>query len=208
VDQPYPDDVMTAASAAIVDALEQHHVTDVRWFRAWRGQPIVWLVTETRAEGAALVQQPGVENTVRSLLAESGVPNELASRAVVALKSQETIDQSFRGSWTMAIQLHPRDTHEVMNDAVPAIVAALGECGVTDVEWMVGYHGYPVCQLITTTDAEKAVVVEHDHFRDTVVQHLAEAGVPSEPLEQAAVTVQSQETVDRDFEGRWLYTWM
>ncbi|HVQ86783.1 MAG TPA: hypothetical protein VMT88_01255, partial [Actinomycetes bacterium] len=58
---------------------------------------------------------------------------------------------------------------------------------------------------VTTTDAEKATVVEHGFFRPEVLSALAGAGVAPDLVERAGVTVESQETVDRDFEGRWFY---
>lgn len=42
-------------------------------------------------------------------------------------------------------------------------------------------------------------------LRDEVLAALREAGVQSEFVEQTHITVQSQETVDRDYESNWSY---
>ena len=70
--------------------------------------------------------------------------------------------------------------------AVPRIVAALRDRGVTDVLFFLGFHGEPVLWHVTATDAQKAEVARHEFFRT-----------------QADVTVESEETVGRDFGGDW-----
>jgi len=89
--------------------------------------------------------------------------------------------------------------------AVPAIVRATAPHGVTDAYWFIAYYGYPVVWLVTATDAEKAGVIAHRVLRPEVLAALGDAGVALDLLERAAVTVQSQETVDRDFGGSWYY---
>ena len=98
-----------------------------------------------------------------------------------------------------------RDTGTAVVAAVPVIIGSLAANGVTDVQWFLAFHGYPVVWLVTTSDAEKAVVAEHGFFRAEVLSALAEAGVAPDLLERVHVTVESQETVDRDFEGSWFY---
>jgi hypothetical protein len=92
-----------------------------------------------------------------------------------------------------------------VTDAVPVIVRSLAAHGVSDVQWFLAFHGYPVVWLVTSTDTEKATVVEQGFFRRDVLSALAGAGVAPDLVERAAVTVESQETVDRDFEGSWFY---
>lgn len=104
-------------------------------------------------------------------------------------------DSAARGSRTSA----------AVTAAVPVIVDSLATYGVTNVFWFLAYYGSPVVWLVTTTDDEKATVVEHGFFRPDVLSALAGAGVAPDLVERAGVTVESQETVDRDFEGRWFH---
>jgi|EBPBio282013_DNA_FD.fasta_scaffold13737_5 hypothetical protein len=97
------------------------------------------------------------------------------------------------------------ETSAAVTSAVPVIIRSLAAHGVTDVQWFLAFHGYPVVWLVTSTDAEKATVVEHGFFRSQVLSALAGAGVARDLVERAGVTVESQETVDRDFEGSWFY---
>jgi hypothetical protein len=90
--------------------------------------------------------------------------------------------------------------------AVPKIVDALNQWGVTRVTWFRAFHGYPVVWLVTETDAAKAVVMDHSCFRSTVQDILVANGAePALAAETAlrGVTVESEETVARDFDGSW-----
>ena len=97
------------------------------------------------------------------------------------------------------------ETSAAVTAAIPVIVGSLATHGVRDVQWFLAFHGYPVMWLMTSTDAEKATAVEHGFFRPEVLAALAQAGVAPDLVERAGVTVESQETVDRDFEGSWFY---
>lgn len=90
-------------------------------------------------------------------------------------------------------------------EAVPAIVAAGVGLGVVGAHWFLAFHGYPVVWLVTATDGEKAEVAERGLLRAEVLTALRESGVQADLLEQTHVTVESQETVDRDYEGNWYY---
>jgi hypothetical protein len=57
--------------------------------------------------------------------------------------------------------------------AVPVIVSSLGVYGVTNVQWFLAYHGYPVIWLVTTTDLEKAAIVEQGFLRPEVLSALS-----------------------------------
>lgn len=96
-----------------------------------------------------------------------------------------------------------RATSRAVTAAVPAIVRALAGHGVTDAYWFLAYYGYPVIWLITSTDAEKADVAAHGFFRAEVLAALGGAGVAPDLAERAGLTVESHETVNRDFEGNW-----
>lgn len=96
-------------------------------------------------------------------------------------------------------------TSTAVNVAVPAIVAAGAGLGVLNAFWFLALHGYPVIWLVTATDAEKAEVAKRGLLRAEVLAALREAGVQSDLVEQTHITVESQETVDRDYEGSWYY---
>jgi hypothetical protein len=96
-------------------------------------------------------------------------------------------------------------TSVAVAEAVPVIVGALAAHGVTDVQWFIAFHGYPVIWLVTASDDEKAAVAGRGFFRPEVVVALSAAGVESDLAQRVSVTVESQETVDRDFEGSWFY---
>ena len=87
--------------------------------------------------------------------------------------------------------------------AIPAIVAATAGQGVVDAHWFIAFHGYPVIWLVTTTDADKDEVAARGFFRPEVLVALRAAGVRSDLVDRTHVTVESQETVDRDFDGSW-----
>jgi hypothetical protein len=56
VEERYSDEDITAANA-IVDSLHEHGVIGGRWFRAYDGEAVLWLVTESDAEKAAVAGQ-------------------------------------------------------------------------------------------------------------------------------------------------------
>lgn len=96
-------------------------------------------------------------------------------------------------------------THAAVTDAVPLMVSSLARHGVTGVHWFLAFEGYPVVWLVTQTDAAKAVVAEHESLRADVLVALAKGGVAPDLVAQAVVTVESQETVDREWDGNWWY---
>ena len=89
--------------------------------------------------------------------------------------------------------------------AVPRLVDALGEWGITDVRWFLAFHGEPVLWLETRTDAEKAAVAARECFTEQVREILTEAGLDADLARRARVTVESAQSVERDFEGSWFY---
>lgn len=96
-------------------------------------------------------------------------------------------------------------TSAAVTVAVAAIAAAGARTGVVDVLWFLSFHGYPVIWLVTAMDAQKAEVARHGLLRPEVLAALREAGVRPDLLEQVHITVESQETVDREYEGSWFY---
>ncbi|GAB2698477.1 hypothetical protein [Thalassiella azotivora] len=94
-------------------------------------------------------------------------------------------------------------TAAAVTQAIPAVVAAGADLGVIDARWFLAFHGYPVIWLVTATDEAKVAVTEHGLLRPQVMAALQVAGVRLDLVEQTQVTVESEETVKRDFEGSW-----
>ena len=100
----------------------------------------------------------------------------------------------------------PRELFSALDRAKPAIVAALSARGVVRIEWVVGFvRPYSVwAWLGTATDAERDALPELP-FRDEVLEILRSAGLSEGDVGEFGTTKQSQETVDRDYEGSWFY---
>ena len=86
---------------------------------------------------------------------------------------------------------------------MPWIVQTLAGYGVVGAFSFGAYSDKPVVWLVTRTDAEKALVEKRGFFRDVVCQLLLDAGLPADLSAATLVTVESDETVDRDFGGDW-----
>ncbi len=90
-----------------------------------------------------------------------------------------------------------------MRRAARHLVAELKDQGVTGDYSFLGFHCDPVVWLVTRGDVERDKLLKSGLLRDLVVQRLREAGVRLDLAEQAGATAESQETVDRDFDGNW-----
>ena len=66
-----------------------------------------------------------------------------------------------------------------------------------------GFHVEPVVWLVTRSDTERDLVTEHGIPRDLVIQRLQEAGVRPDLAARAGVTVESEETIEREHGGNW-----
>jgi hypothetical protein len=93
-------------------------------------------------------------------------------------------------------------TERATEGAVPEIVAALTEWGITKAFWFLAYAGYPVVWLVTATDSEKEAA-PLEPLTEKVRAILANAGVSGDLAARAAVSVESEETVARDWDGDW-----
>ena len=87
------------------------------------------------------------------------------------------------------------------------LVQVLGSHGIVGAEYVVGFvHPYKIhVWLVTFTDAEKDALHGSSPFLNEVRQVLDEAGLPWSEAHLDGTVVQSQETVDRDYEGSWFY---
>lgn len=103
----------------------------------------------------------------------------------------------------------------VLDQAERRLLEEFAEVGVVRVEWVVGFIDPPRISvwLGTSTDAERNALADPtedpDHFvgdallTQKVAKVLEEAGLKTGDGWFHVVVVQSQETVDRDYEGRW-----
>ena len=98
-----------------------------------------------------------------------------------------------------------KDQELAIDGAVPGVVSKLKRYGVTGIHWFWSEQGAPVMWLVTTTDAEKSMVVERGMFATQVHAELSAAGVPFGVANRATVAVESLETLDRDHRGSWAY---
>ncbi len=98
-----------------------------------------------------------------------------------------------------------KNQQAAIDTAVLAVVRKLERYGVTGVHWFWPEQGAPAMWLVTTTDAEKSMVVDHGMFATEVHAELSAAGVPFGVSNRATVTVESLETLDRDYHGSWAY---
>jgi hypothetical protein len=94
-------------------------------------------------------------------------------------------------------------TRRAMHRGVRRAVRDLEPQGVIRAIPFLGFHVQPVVWLVTRLDAERHLVTEHGIPRDLVVRRLEEAGVRPDLAARAGVTVESEETVQRDYDGNW-----
>ena len=88
----------------VVADLAEWGVTDVHWFVAFHGEPVLWLETTTDAEKAEVFAHDCFADRVRALLAEAGLPDDLAARAQVTVESAEAVERDFEGRWFYAMK--------------------------------------------------------------------------------------------------------
>ena len=79
--------------------------------------------------------------------------------------------------------------------------------GVIGVQYVVGFvHPFGVdVWLVTGTDAERDALGTSDPFLPEVTSAILSRGFPVEHGAVEGTFAQSQETVDRDYEGSWFY---
>lgn len=79
--------------------------------------------------------------------------------------------------------------------------------GVTRVTSVAAFPDVPGAWiwLCTRTDAERDTLIGDPTIVSTGLSALEDAGFASPDTSRSGVVVQSQETVDRDFEGSWFY---
>ena len=95
----------------------------------------------------------------------------------------------------------------MLQQARGAIVERLAEHGVQHVEFVSasGSSDDVWVWLATGTDEQRDVLPHRDAFLDEVREALGSVGYPEAELHNIRTTVQSQETVDRDYASSWFY---
>ncbi|MGN6132729.1 MAG: hypothetical protein ACTHOK_20565 [Nocardioidaceae bacterium] len=96
-----------------------------------------------------------------------------------------------------------REREAAVDAAVEDVVRELEPDGVTKAHWAWREGGVATMWLVTTTDAEKLRVVEDGRFALLARAALSAGGVPLGVANRAEVTVESLETLDRDYDGSW-----
>lgn len=96
-----------------------------------------------------------------------------------------------------------RRTRRAMVRGARAAVDDLRSSGITRSISFLGFHCDPVVWLVTETDAARDAICRNGIPRPQVIEHLLEAGVRPDLAAAAGVTIESQETVDRDWDGKW-----
>ena len=95
-------------------------------------------------------------------------------------------------------------TRRAMHRGVRLVIEDLAPQGVIRAIPFLGYHLEPVVWLITKTDADRDGVGGRAGIPQTlVIERLREAGVRADLAARAGVTVESEETVNRDHAGDW-----
>ena len=100
----------------------------------------------------------------------------------------------------------PHDVFAALERAEPVLLTKLGRHGVVRIEWVVGFvKPYRVSAWLgTETDAERDSL-PREPFVDDVREILEAVGLPRDQARFDGTVAQSQETVDRDYQGSWFY---
>jgi hypothetical protein len=96
---------------------------------------------------------------------------------------------------------------QMPRNAERELASTLAERGVTDVKTVVGFV-LPrdiAFWLVTATDAERDRLRAEGDFRREIGMAMGLSGFDPDDFGEIMTSFQSQETVDRDFEGSWFY---
>ena len=101
----------------------------------------------------------------------------------------------------------PRDVFAALDRAEPELLDSLGGYGIHRIEFVVGFvKPYRIhVWLGTESDAQREALTASDPLLDEVRAIVDRAGLPRREALVAGTVAQSQETVDRDYEGSWFY---
>jgi hypothetical protein len=100
------------------------------------------------------------------------------------------------------------DKWAVLEDAKGRLPAAFAGSGVVRIEYVVGFvEPYEVSVWLgTQTDAQREALAQREGLHEEVAHALVACGIEdTDAVFNGGAVVQSQETVDRDYEGSWFY---
>ena len=99
------------------------------------------------------------------------------------------------------------DKWAVLEDAERRLLDAYAGSGVMRIEYVVGFvEPYQVSVWLgTETDAQREALAPRNGLHEEVANALSASGINATDAVFNGVVVQSQETVDRDYEGSWFY---
>lgn len=111
--------------------------------------------------------------------------------------------------------MNPPRSSDVSNDprlqllerARPLLITRFADQDVTKIEYVAAFPHLDRISvwLCTSTDAQKQALGTDSPQLESVREALLEAGFTATQVADLVTTCQSKETVDRDFEGSWLY---
>ncbi|MFF1633548.1 hypothetical protein [Leifsonia sp. NPDC058248] len=96
---------------------------------------------------------------------------------------------------------------ELLDSAGPILTAEFGARGVIATRFVGAFPDLPGAGvwLCTTTDRERDTLRNDATVVETALEVLREVGFSPIDVARSAVIVESQQTVDQDFEGSWYY---
>jgi hypothetical protein len=99
----------------------------------------------------------------------------------------------------------PHAVFEALDRAEPMLLDTLRKHGINHIEYLVGFvKPYRIyVWLCTDTDAQRDALPDHDPFLEEVRSVIDQAGMPHDDAHVEGTEKQSQETVDRKYEGSW-----
>jgi hypothetical protein len=99
------------------------------------------------------------------------------------------------------------DEWAVLDGARPGLLAMFREAGVERIEYVVGFVApYQVSVWLgTESDAQRDALAERAGLDAAVAEVLRATGIESTDAVFDGVAVQSQESVDRAYQGSWFY---
>lgn len=95
----------------------------------------------------------------------------------------------------------------MLKDAEVRLLDTFADSGVATIKYVVGFvEPYEVSVWLgTETDAQRDALGRRQGLHETVADALVASGIDGSDAVFDGVVVESQETVDREYEGSWFY---
>jgi hypothetical protein len=95
----------------------------------------------------------------------------------------------------------------MLNNAEPGLIQTLASVGVVRIEIVAAFPDQDriAIWLCTSTDTQRDEFPRSNPYLDEVRTVLLASGFTPDELEDLMTVAQSQETVDRDYDGSWFY---